>query len=333
MSKDLLLPRRVSLGLLLGLIAPVLLWLALRAVPLRDVWSVTSGLGLAQIAMLIAINLSLILAFAGRWWLILRGQGYHLPYLAVAGYRLAAFGVSYFTPGPQFGGEPLQAYLVKQRHDVPISSATASVALDKLLEMVVNFTFLAVGASLTLRGQVFNYEAGLEGLIFALALPAAPLGFLLAIWAGRRPITSLIGCLPKPLRRTDAYTKLHRLAAESEAQATQLCRRQPFSMAGALIVSLLAWSLWIAEYWLSLHFLGASLTPLQLISVLTAARLAILMPVPGGLGTLEASQVFIFGTLGLDPAVGLSAALIIRVRDVLLGGLGLGWAGMAINRT
>jgi uncharacterized membrane protein YbhN (UPF0104 family) len=61
---------------------------------------------------------------------------------------------------------------------------------------------------------------------------------------------------------------------------------------------------------------------------LTVARLAILFPLPGGLGVLEASQVFAMSTLGLEPAIGLSAALLIRLRDVLLGGAGLWWGGV-----
>ena len=77
-----------------------------------------------------------------------------------------------------------------------------------------------------------------------------------------------------------------------------------------------------------LYFLGVSLTFDQTIVALTAARLAILFPLPGGLGALEASQVLAMTVLELNPAVGLSLSLLIRVRDVLLGSLGLWWGGV-----
>jgi len=40
-----------------------------------------------------------------------------------------------------------------------------------------------------------------------------------------------------------------------------------------------------------IHFLGLDLTPPQLVTTLTAARLAILLLLPAGLGALELSQV------------------------------------------
>jgi len=70
------------------------------------------------------------------------------------------------------------------------------------------------------------------------------------------------------------------------------------------------------------------LTPLQAATALVAARIAILLPMPAGLGALEASQALAMSSLGLDPAYGVAIALLIRGRDVLLGlsGLALGGA-------
>ena len=93
----------------------------------------------------------------------------------------------------------------------------------------------------------------------------------------------------------------------------------------ALAVSLLGWLLLIGEFWLMFNFLGLRLNLAQVAALLIAARFAILLPLPGGLGTLEASQVFALSMLGLNPAIGISAMLLIRGRDMLLGGLGLWW--------
>jgi len=80
-----------------------------------------------------------------------------------------------------------------------------------------------------------------------------------------------------------------------------------------------------------LSFLGINLTPLQTIGLLTAARIAILLPLPGGLGTLEASQVLALGAMGENTGVGLSISLLIRVRDVMLGLSGLWWGMHHLN--
>jgi hypothetical protein len=83
----------------------------------------------------------------------------------------------------------------------------------------------------------------------------------------------------------------------------------------------------IAEYWLMVSFLGVDMTLPQLVTTLTAARISILLFLPAGLGALEASQATSFALLGLDPAIGVSVGLLIRLRDTLLGLAGLWWWG------
>ena len=91
----------------------------------------------------------------------------------------------------------------------------------------------------------------------------------------------------------------------------------------------LDWALLIGEFSLILYFLGAAASLGQAIVILTAARIAFLMPSPGGLGTLEASQVFALGAAGFNPGIGLAVSLVMRARDLSLGLAGLwigGWA-------
>lgn len=177
----------------------------------------------------------------------------------------------------------------------------------------------------------FSVVTGAGAIALSLILLALPLGFLIMVWAGRRPVTWLLECFPARLRRWEAWRQLAEAARTGEQEAIRLCCEHPFSVAEALGMSLLSWLALLAEYWLALHFLGLEVTPEQLISIATAARIAILMPLPGGLGTLEASEVVMFGALGLNPAVGLSLALLVHARDVLFGGLGLWWGSMAFN--
>ncbi len=316
----------------------LLAWL-LQTISPVEVWRVLGRLSLGPVLLLLAANGLALLSMSGRWWLILRAQGYRLPYLALAGYRLAAFGVSYFTPGPQFGGEPVQVYLVQRHQRVPGSSAVAAVTLDKLLELLVNFGFLVGGLLLALQQQIF--AASLAWLLtgLGLALLAVPLVALLSLSAGGAPFSAALRLTDRLalklageqlLSRVALYRQVTALARASEQQATDFCRRQPGALLLALVVSMVTWALLMAEYWLTLYFLGATLTPAQTIIALTSARVAILLPLPGGLGSLEASQVLALQVLGFEPAIGLSSGLLIRARDVLLGGVGLWWGGLKV---
>lgn len=110
-----------------------------------------------------------------------------------------------------------------------------------------------------------------------------------------------------------------------------LCQQNPGALLGATAVSGLGWGVMIAEFYAMATFLGLPLSAAQLIALLTAARVAFLLPLPGGLGTLEASQVWALGVMGLNPAAGLGLSLLIRLRDVMLGVLGLWWGGRRLE--
>ena len=107
-----------------------------------------------------------------------------------------------------------------------------------------------------------------------------------------------------------------------------MARRQPKEILLALALAVVAWMALIFEYRLALEYLGLRLDIVQTIGVLTAARIAFLLPVPSGLGALEISQVLAMQALGMSPAFGISMSVLIRLRDVLFGGLGLGFGGI-----
>jgi len=110
-------PSRRQIGQVLGLAlgwgaAIFLFWLALRQTNLRAIWNAVSSLQIWQLAALAAVNLLILGLYAWRWRLGISALAHPVRLVSLLAYRLAAFGVSYFTPGPQVGGEPLQAFLI-----------------------------------------------------------------------------------------------------------------------------------------------------------------------------------------------------------------------------
>jgi uncharacterized protein (TIRG00374 family) len=278
---------------------------------------------------LVVANLLVLLALNGRWWLLLRGQGCDVPFLPVLGYRLAAFAVSYISPGPHFGGEPLQVLFIERNHQVPRPTAIAAMTLDKLLELVVSFAFLAVGVLAVVRWRLLPDGNGQEAAVLFGVLACLPIGYLFAASSGRYPISTLVNKLAGlPLsRRHLAWQTRLRHAAQTlrtaESQAGCFYHDAPGMLLLAILVSLVGLLLLLAEYWLMVAFLGLRLTLPQLVAAITAAHAANLLLLPAGLGALETSQVVAFRLLGLDPTLGLSASLLIRTRDTLLTFLGL----------
>ncbi|MEW5867775.1 MAG: lysylphosphatidylglycerol synthase transmembrane domain-containing protein [Chloroflexota bacterium] len=320
---------------LIWLALPLLLWWLLRQAPLNEIWNTLQTLSLAQLIFLAGINLGITLLFSSRWWLILRAQGHAIPYFSLAGYRLAGFAVSYFTPGTQFGGEPLQVYLLQKRHGLANADALAAVTLDKLFELLTNFAFLVAGLLLVFNHGLLNganAAVSHQALLWAVGVLSLPLIYLILLSAGRMPLSWLSAHLPEAWHRRPALSKLLPVITATEERIAPLLQRQPWLILAILALSASIWLFSILEYWLSIRFLGARLSPFQTIAALTAARIAFLTPLPGGLGALEASQAFALQALGFSPALGISASLLIRARDVLLGLLGL-WAGALLLRS
>jgi uncharacterized protein (TIRG00374 family) len=299
-------------------------------VPFRDILAVLRGLSPWAILALIAVNLAILALFSARWWLILQAQGYRLPYLPLVGYRLAAFGVTYTTPGPQFGGEPLQAYLLHRRSGVPGTESVASVMLDKLLELLANFLFLLVGSGAVLGMGLLSPGIGPQALFLPLTLLALPGAYLLALRNGRLPLSSLVNWASRrfPTGRFDRVTQL---AQPAEIQVSRLLHASPGAILKAILVSILIWIAILFEFNLALTYLGIQMSLPQVTTALIAARLAFLLPVPAGLGTLEAGLMLAMQALGFNPAFGISLSLLIRARDVVLGGFGL-WLGGVLSR-
>jgi glycosyltransferase 2 family protein len=311
---------------------PFVAWWLLSRVPLADLLNLTRSLSLVDLAGLALFNVLAMLIFSARWWLILRAQGYRLPYLSVFRYRIAGFAVSYFTPGTQFGGEPLQVYALSSRHSVPVSAALASVTLDKLFELIASFTFLSIGVTTILysrqTGEIVASSL-MQSTVWAAGLLCLPLAYLALLGAGRSPASGILRRISARWQRASFIARLTDTVTQAEAQISVLIRQKPVVLLWVALASGLVWIVSLAEYWLALHAFEAVLSPLQTVIALTAARLAFLSPVPGGLGALEAGQMFAMQTMGFIPALGIAISLWIRVRDTALGLAGL-WLGAAL---
>jgi uncharacterized protein (TIRG00374 family) len=323
--------RQIKLRYLIWMLALPALWWVFRSMPVKDIWSTVISLEMWQVFVLVGLNAIILLLFTSRWWLLLRSLGYRVNIVSLLSYRLAGFGVSYFTPGPQFGGEPLQVHLTSGKHNVPSPAAVAAVSLDKLIELLTNFSFIMVGAVVVLRSKIFASEVSLPTLAVTAALFLLPAAYLLSISTGNKPLTWLAERAPARLTAHRHYQRTAQNLSASEAQLVFVFQQKPLALIPVISTSALTWLLVIAEYWLMIYFLGETLTGVQVISLLTAARIAFLLPSPGGLGTLEASQVLVMGAFGLSPILAISTSLLIRGRDIALGSLGL-WIGAVLTQ-
>jgi uncharacterized protein (TIRG00374 family) len=308
----------------------ILLYFALRNVPLDEIWSTLRRLQFWQIATLFGLNLFIYGLITLRWWIIVRAENKHISYLPLIGVRIAVFGISYFTVGPHVGGEPLQVFYLQRKYKMTFTHATASVIMDKLLELLANFLLLAVGLTAILQaGILFTNEGGSWlSLIGLLLLCMWPPIHILFLYKRNYPVSALLRSIP--FLKKDS--RPIRFIAASERLAGAFCRQHLSSLLGATIVSVFAGMGMVGEFALIVAFLGIDLSSWQTIAAWTAGWLSLLVPLPGGLGALEASQVFALGIFGVPAALAIGVTLVMRGRDLFIGGLGLLIASRAIGK-
>jgi len=318
------------LRLLLLIVLGALLYFALRNAPLIEIWNTVKTLKLSQIAIIIIINTFVIALMTARWWIIVRAENPSVPFLPMVGYRLSVFGLSYFTPGPQVGGEPLQVVYLQRNHGLSYARATSAVIMDKLLEFLVNFILIGIGIwAIISVGLISGNGIGLRLSLIGLAvLLIWPIVHIALLYRGIMPISRIL--LRQPFIQKN-HTRV-RLAIVAERMASIFCHKHLRAMFLAIGVSLLSILGIVLEYFLITTFLGMRINTIQIFAALTAMQVAFLMPLPGGLGAFEASQVFALGAFGQSASAAISLTLLMRGRDILNGGLGLLLAGRGVNK-
>jgi glycosyltransferase 2 family protein len=308
----------------------ILLYFALRNAPVSEIWNALNELKLWQIGVLVLLNIIIYMLVTLRWWFVIRAERNTIVYLPLLLVRVAVFGVSYFTFGPQVGGEPLQVLYLQRKYGMTYTRATSTVIMDKLLEFLANFFLLVFGLMAVLQAGILS-ASGSRPLMNIL-----PLAALLA-WPPVHIILMIRGIYPFGAALRAAFSrfgnpKWMRFIIASERLAGMFCQRHPRALLMAVGASLAAGAGMVTEYALIASFLGINLHGWQTFAAWTTSWLAFLIPLPGGLGALEASQVFTLGAFEISAALAIGVALLIRARDLLIGGLGLAFASRAIEK-
>ena len=308
----------------------VLLYFALRNAPLDEIWMTLRQLRTWQIGVLLGLNLFIYALITLRWWIIVRAENKLVRYFPLFLVRVAVFGVSYFTLGPHVGGEPLQVFHLQRKYKFTYMHATASVILDKLLELLANFFLLSLGLTAIVQAGILtgNGNSSWLSLIGLVLLCLWPPIHIILLYRQIYPVSAFLRAIP--LVRKNA--KPVRFIAASERLAGAFCRRRLPSLLLAIAVSLCAGAGMVSEFALIVNFLNIQLPFWQTVSAWTAGWLSLLAPLPGGLGALEASQVFALGLFGISASTAISVTLIMRGRDMLIGGIGLLLAGRGVSK-
>ena len=315
--------RRFRLSTLMLLAAIGLYWAAFKDVALRRALLPFMDLHTGHLAAFVLLNIAIIVVMCCRWKLILGLKGYAIGFHLLAAYRIGANAISYITPGPQFGGEPVQVSMLVKRHHVPSQNAVASVAVDRLIELCTNCFFLFFGLIYLFQTRIFGSAFPVEGFVGLTLMMLASGWLLLALAAGKTPLSQWLESICRRFSGLPGSASVSDSVKAAERRAGEMLRQPIHILLLYFGTALTQWLLMIGEFWFIYYLSGLPLNMVQLIGVVVAARLAFLLPLPGALGALEASQVLMLTFFALDPAIVLTVCIIIRARDMVLVGAGI----------
>jgi len=243
-----------------------------------------------------------------------------VPWGTLAAARLAGEAVNLLTPTASVGGEPLKAYLVRDR--LPLDEGLASVVVDKTTMVMGQAAFLAAGLALALLALQPSRTVTIAMAVL-LALEIVGVGGFALVQirggvAGAGRVLQRLG-----VGRAESHRELLR---EVDGRLTRVYRERRARVLLSAVLHTLGWAVGGLEIYFVLTLAGIQVnlaTALVLEAVGCAVRFATFM-VPGSLGALEGGNVAIFAAFGLPGAAGLSFSLVRRLREATWALIGLG---------
>ena len=284
---------------------------------LSTLWSQTSTL---LILAFLVVSFGNFAVGIWRWRTIIRTQNHYPPCWRLCLHGMAGYTMSYLTPATLLSGEPVRIYLLMEKEKHSGSQATASVLVDKLLEIFSLIIFIVIATGILLT-RIDNQSLWIMEVVLLLTATAGTYIFY-------RAILSPGGFFTRIFR----WLKFHRFRwgqlIEAKIVKTEHLMRTFFAdhrpaLWAALWWGLLFWFLHIFEFWLIFLALGAHISFEAAFLISTIPMVTFMLPIPAGLGAFETGLVITCGFLGINPVYALPVALLNRFRDILFVTIGL----------
>ena len=309
--------------LLLWLLALIFGGWIIAKLPLSTISQSIAALTWQQWIFWCGLNFFIIYLSAQRWWLFTDALKFHTNVFRLLIIRHGGQTVNFITPGPKVGGEPLQILWLSRQHNLPVHKVILSLGLDRFYEVTVNSSVLLLCVALLVLS--FGTDVGVLQKSISILITFLVLIGLLVWLLFRQPLwlNRFIKRVTLRWQHHPRWLALKRHWHAFNGDLFALFNTQKSIFFSAFVLSILSWVGLIGELELILYFLDIHVSFPSLIFIMIAIRLALLLPIPGGIGTIEASVFWSFQTLGLSTtaAVGLIALMRLRDAAILVAGL------------
>jgi uncharacterized protein (TIRG00374 family) len=281
-----------------------------------------SGTNFAVLASsLLVVPLTMALRFV-RWKMIISNSGVKIPLASVSKIYLKGFFFATITPGKV--GDIVKFRYLSKSHGVSAGKALSLSVLDRILDMAVIIALGVYGIYLV-SGSFTGY-----GMVGILATCAIFFGLVVLIFS-RRFFTRTVGYFLAKIgwvrTRVSARDMEKDRVIEEMYEPFKSLRKNKKIAAILLLMSLIIWLTLALNVQIIILALGTGY--FDIITVLTfvcAAAIISLIPITvSGVGTREATFIFLFSFVGIGYEHALLASLIYYISNQIVPAI-FGWA-------
>jgi uncharacterized protein (TIRG00374 family) len=286
-----------------------------------DVLKIISTFPIQIIIAVFLINfIAIAIVGSFRWKIILESQNCKVSFLKVLRAKLAGFLVSYITPSVLVGGEPVRAYMIKERSNCGWEKSFASVVIDQTIYFFTIFLFMIIGFLF-----LVEYSSLPAEIFYGFGAIIALMIFVFYVFYSRVLNKNSDGDgFFMFFIKTIKLDKIKFIKSREEnIDATEKMishffkkKRKVFIEAFAL--SILELLLYLMIIWIVIFYLGSTIRIVQTASIFFLLTLANFIPIPGSLGSFEMALTFIFDFFGLGKSNGFTFSLIFRFVNIAL---------------
>lgn len=293
---------------------------------LGDLWREVSRVGLAGMALVMAIYVLYFGADALSWQVVLPAVGLDARWAGrVFVVRMIGEAYNNVTPTASLGGEPIKAWLLKVNWNVPLRDSGASLVIAKTTSMFSLVLFVAIGAFM-LWGHV-GFTAT-HKLVAAGGLGFIVLSAVVFFLMQHLKLSTLIARRLGRSRFARRLAGFIRAAEDIDEQFARFYREHGVRLAASFVLAMANWTFGVVEVWAILHLIGypVGFGEAWMIECMVQLVRTATFFIPAGLGTQEGAFLLVVGAITGVASAGVATALVRRFRDLLWIGLSLALA-------
>lgn len=233
-------------------------------------------------------------------------------------WKLRMVGEAFNTvmPGGGMGGEPVKAMLLKKHYGIGFREGAASLILAKTINVIALVAFLVVGFALMIGGGSLPASYGPVAAAGLVALSVAVALFFVTQRFGVTSITGTWLSRWRVLRRVEGV--LHHIH-DMDQRLIGFYTKARARFAAALVLAFGNWLLGVVEIYYALYLLGHPVSWADAWIIEAAAQLVRTGAffIPAAIGVQEGAFLLVCGAITGSPTLGVSAAIIRRLREII----------------